>query len=74
MSGGAAGGSSEDVAQLRGELERMRKELAKAKGEVAFADKLCEEVRFCERYVDPLDLQREQEKERVKKKKNYSIV
>lgn len=33
----------------------------KAKGEVGFADKLCEEVRFCERYVDPLDLQREQE-------------
>ena len=27
----------------------------KAKGEVSFADKLCEEVEYCTRYVDPLE-------------------
>ena len=48
---GADGGSSEDVAQLRGELERMRKELAKAKDEVAEAETKLERASSRERQV-----------------------
>jgi hypothetical protein len=48
---GADGGSSEDVAQLRGELERMRKELAKAKYEIAEAETKLERASSRERQV-----------------------
>ena len=35
--------------------------LRQVRGEVSFADKLCEEVSFCEKYVDPEELKRQQE-------------